>query len=83
VPFGISSHSNFNSVPHGWAKFKGNGKPGDRVILLMDGKPVVRGMVKANGRWFLPVKVSKPGVRKVTVQNLRTREAKTIKLKFQ
>lgn len=82
VPFGISSHSNFSTVKQGWAKFGGKGKPGDRVMLLMNGKPVVRGMVKANGRWFLPVKVTKPGVRKVTVQNLRTREAKTIKLTF-
>lgn len=82
VPFGISSHANFNVVPHGLVKFGGKGKPGDRIMLLIDGKPAVRGSVKANGRWQIPVKVSKPGFRKITVQNLKTREAKTIKLKI-
>ncbi|MEI7577872.1 MAG: hypothetical protein WCK51_13340 [Armatimonadota bacterium] len=80
--FAISSHSNFNVVPHGVIKIGGKGTPGDKVMLLVDGKPSMRGTVKADGRWSFPVKVAKPGFRKITAQNLKTRQQAWIKLKI-
>ena len=80
--FVISSHSNFNVVPHGVIKVGGKGNPGDKVMLLVDGKPSMRGTVKPNGRWSFPVKVSTPGYRKLTAQNLKTRQLVWVKLKI-
>ena len=80
--FVISSHSNFNIVPHGIIKVGGKGNPGDKVMLLVDGKPSMRGTVKPNGRWSFPVKVSTAGFRKITAQNLKTRQQAWVKLKI-
>jgi len=80
--FAISSHSNFNVVPHGVIKIGGKGTPGDKVMLLVDGKPSMRGTVKPDGRWSFPVKVAKAGFRKITAQNLKTRQQAWIKLKI-
>lgn len=80
--FVISSHSNFNVVPHGIIKVGGKGTPGEKVMLLVDGKPSMRGTIKADGRWSFPVKVAKPGFRKITAQNLKTRQQAWVKLKI-
>ena len=80
--FVISSHSNFNVVPHGIIKVGGKGNPGEKIMLLVDGKPSMRGTVKPNGRWSFPVKVSKAGFRKITAQNLKTRQLVWVKLKI-
>jgi hypothetical protein len=80
--FVISSHTNFNVVPHGIIKIGGKGTPGDKVMLLVDNKPSMRGTVKPDGRWTFPVKVAKPGFRKITAQDLTSREAKVVKLKI-
>ena len=80
--FVISSHSNFNIVPHGIIKVGGKGNPGEKIMLLVDGKPSMRGTVKPNGRWSFQVKVSKPGFRKITAQNLKTRQLAWVKLKI-
>jgi hypothetical protein len=80
--FVISSHTNFNVVPTGIIMVGGKGNPGDKIMLLVDSKPSMRGTIKSNGRWSFPVKISKPGFRKITAQDLRSREAKTIKLKI-
>ncbi len=80
--FVISSHTNFNVVPHGIIKIGGKGNPGDKVMLLVDNKPSMRGTVKPDGRWTFPVKVAKPGFRKITAQDLTSREAKVVKLKI-
>jgi hypothetical protein len=80
--FVISSHSNFNVVPHGVVKVGGKGTPGDKIMLLVDGKPSMRGTVKPNGRWSFPVKVSNAGFRKITAQNLKTRQQVWVKLKI-
>ncbi len=80
--FVISSHTNFNVVPHGVIKVGGKGNPGDKIMLLVDGKPSMRGTVKADGRWNFPVKVSMAGFRKITAQNLKSRQIATVKLKI-
>ena len=80
--FVISSHTNFNVVPHGIIKIGGKGNPGDKVMLLVDNKPSMRGTVKPDGRWTFPVKVARPGFRKITAQDLTSREAKVVKLKI-
>lgn len=80
--FVISSHTNFNVVPHGIIKVGGKGTPGDKIMLLVDGKPSMRGTVKADGRWTFPVKVSTAGFRKITAQNLKSRQVATVKLKI-
>ena len=80
--FVISSHSNFNVVPHGVIKVGGKGTPGEKVMLLVDGKPSMRGTIKPDGRWSFPVKVSKAGYRKITAQNLKTRQQVWVKLKI-
>lgn len=82
VKFVISSHSNFNVVPHGVIQIGGKGKPGDKVMLLVDGKPSMKGTIKPDGRWKFPVKVASAGFRKITAQNLKTREQSTVKLKI-
>ena len=82
VAFVLSSHTNFNVVPHGIIKIGGKGKAGDKVMLLVDGKPSMRGTIKADGRWTFPVKVARPGFRRITAQNLTSREAKSVKLKI-
>lgn len=81
--FMVSSHTNFNVVPHGMLQFGGKGTPGNKIMILVDGKPSMRGTVKPDGRWKFPIKISAPGFRKITAQNLSTREAKTVKLKIQ
>ncbi len=80
--FVISSHTNFNVVPSGIIKIGGKGNPGDKIMLLVDNKPSMRGTIKSNGRWAFPVKIAKPGFRKITAQDIRSREAKTIKLRI-
>ncbi len=80
--FVISSHTNFNVVPSGIIKIGGKGNPGDKIMLLVDNKPSMRGTIKSNGRWAFPVKIANPGFRKITAQDLRSREAKTIKLRI-
>jgi hypothetical protein len=80
--FVLSSHTNFNVVPHGIIKIGGKGNPGDKIMLLVDNKPSMRGTVKPDGKWTFPVKIAKPGFRKITAQDLKSREAKTIKLKI-
>jgi len=80
--FVVSSHTNFNVVPHGIIKIGGKGNPGDKIMLLVDNKPSMRGTVKSDGKWSFPVKIAKPGFRKITAQDLKSREAKTIKLKI-
>lgn len=82
VLFVLSSHTNFNVVPHGIIRIGGKGKPGDKVMLLVDNKPSMRGTIKPDGKWTFPVKVAKPGFRRITAQNLTSREAKSIKLKI-
>ena len=82
VLFAISSHTNFNVVPHGIIKIGGKGHPGDKVMLLVDNKPSMRGTIKPDGRWTFPVKVAKAGFRRITAQDLRSRESKSIKLKI-
>ena len=80
--FVISSHTNFNVVKSGVIQIGGKGQPGDKIMLLIDNKPSMRGTIKSNGRWQFPVKIAKPGFRKITAQDLKSREAKTIKLKI-
>jgi hypothetical protein len=82
IPFAISSHSNFNLVKVGVVKVGGKGTPGDKIMLLIDGKPSMKGTVKPDGRWMFPIKVSKPGGRVITAQNLKTRQLAKVKLKF-
>ena len=82
VLFAISSHTNFNVVPHGIIQIGGKGHPGDKVMLLVDNKPSMRGTIKPDGRWTFPVKVAKAGFRRITAQDLRSRESKSIKLKI-
>ncbi|MBS1700981.1 MAG: hypothetical protein JST12_04915 [Armatimonadetes bacterium] len=81
APFAISSHSNFNVIKHGLVKIGGKGRPGDKVVVLVDNKPAMKGTIKPNGRWSFPVKISTPGYRVVTAQNLSNKQSKTIKLK--
>ena len=80
--FLLSSHTNFNVVPRGIINIGGKGNPGDKIMLLVDNKPSMKGTIKPNGRWSFPVKIANPGFRKITAQDLRSREAKTIKLKI-
>ena len=80
--FVLSSHTNYNVVPNGIINIGGKGNPGDKIMLLVDNKPSMKGTIKPNGRWSFPVKISNPGFRKITAQDLRSREAKTIKLKI-
>ncbi len=82
LPFGISSYANFNVVPHGVIQIGGKGKPGDKVVLLVDNKPSMKGTIKPNGRWKFPVKIATAGFRTITAKNLTTKEVKTIKLKI-
>ncbi len=82
VQFVLSSHTNCNIVPHGIIKIGGKGNPGDKIMLLVDNKPSMRGTIKPDGKWNFPVKVAKPGFRRITAQNLTSREAKSIKLKI-
>lgn len=80
--FAISSHTNFNVVPHGVLQIGGKGKPGDKVMLYVDNKLSMKGTVKPNGRWKFPVKIAAAGFRQVKAQNVRTKEVKAIKLKI-
>jgi hypothetical protein len=80
--FVLSSHTNFNVVPHGIIKVGGKGNPGDKIMLLVDNKPSMRGTVKPDGKWTFPVKISKPGFRRITAQDLKSRESKSVKLKI-
>lgn len=80
--FVLSSHSNFNVVPRGIIKIGGRGNPGDRIMLLVDNKPSMKGTIKPDGKWSFPVKISNPGSRRITAQDLKSREAKTVKLKI-
>ena len=82
VLFAISSHTNFNVVPHGIIQVGGKGHPGDKVMLLIDNKPSMRGTVKPDGRWKFPIKIAKPGCRRITAQDLRSRESKSVKLRI-
>lgn len=82
LPFAISSYANFNVVPHGVLQIGGKGKPGDKVVLLVDNKPSMKGTIKPNGRWKFPVKIATAGFRTITAKNLTTKEVKTIKLKI-
>jgi len=79
--FALSSHSNFNVVPHGTLQVGGRGKPGDKIVLFVDNKPAMKGTIKPNGRWKFPIKIGAAGYRTVTAQNLRTKEVKSVKLK--
>lgn len=83
VGFAISSHTNFNVVKHGVLGIGGKGTPGQKILLLVDNKPAMKGTIKPNGRWKFPVKVATPGFRTITAKNLSTKETKTIKLKIQ
>jgi hypothetical protein len=80
--FGISTHSNFNVIPRGAFTIGGKGTPGDKIMLLIDGKPSMKGTVKPNGRWAFPVKVNKPGGRTFFAQNLKTRKIAKVRLKI-
>jgi hypothetical protein len=80
--FTISSHTNFNIVNHGIIQVGGKGHSGDKVLLLIDNKPSMRGTIKPNGRWKFPVKISKAGFRQITAQDLTNRQASVIKLKI-
>lgn len=81
-PFVVSSHTNFNVVPHGVIKFGGKGKPGDKVLVSVDGKPAMKGTIKPNGRWTFDVKIKTAGGRTLRAQNLSTKESKAVKLKI-
>lgn len=74
VPFVISSHSNFNTVKPGIINVGGKGNTGDKIMLLVDGKPSMKGTIKPNGRWTFPVKVNSAGKRVFTAQNLKTKK---------
>ena len=82
ITFAISSHTNFNVVSHGIIQVGGKGKPGDKVILLIDNKPSMKGTIKPDGRWKFPVKIAKAGCRKITAQDLTSRQARFVKLKI-
>lgn len=80
--FVVSSHTNFNVVPHGVIKFGGKGKPGDKVMVSVDGKPSMKGTIKENGRWTFDIKINSPGGRTLKADNLSTKESKVVKLKI-
>jgi hypothetical protein len=80
--FVVSSHTNFNVVPHGVIKFGGKGKPGDKVMVSVDGKPSMKGTIKPNGRWTFDIKIKSAGGRTLKADNLSSKESKVIKLKI-
>ena len=80
--FVISSHTNFNVIPHGVIKFGGKGKPGDKVMVFVDGKPSMKGTIKKDGRWTFNVKIAQAGFRTLAAQNLITKEKYAVKLKI-
>jgi len=80
--FVISSHTNFNVIPHGVIKFGGKGKPGDKVMVFVDGKPSMKGTIKKDGRWTFDVKIAQAGFRTLAAQNLITKEKYAVKLKI-
>ena len=82
VGFVISSYANFNVVPHGIVNIGGKGMAGDKVLLMVDGKPSMKGTIKPDGRWKFPVKIASAGFRSITAKNLRTNEKSTVKLKI-
>ena len=80
--FGISSHANFNVIPKGVITLGGRGKPGDKILVLVDGKAAMRGTIKPNGRWAFPINVKTPGGRVVKALNLSNGQNAVVKLKI-